>query len=115
MADGVLLRTLYMRNYVPVLSAVITAAAGCKLVLLFLESWPKTAWIMPGFHVGRIDVASPFDRAFFWWLNPMMLYGNSNILTLSDLYPIDNDMRSEGLRIRMEHYWDKCAYKNTSS
>jgi ATP-binding cassette subfamily C (CFTR/MRP) protein 1 len=112
-ADCVLMRTLYMRGYVPKIAPIVSATAGCKVVLLLLESWPKTSYLAPDdIPFGPVDVAGPFNRAFLWWLNSLLLYGYGHILTLSDLYPLDQELYSERLRVRMQHYWDKCTCKN---
>lgn len=48
-----------------------------------------------------------------WWLNPMLVRGYSNILSLADVYPLDHDLYSEILRERMETCWEKCKYTYT--
>jgi ATP-binding cassette, subfamily C (CFTR/MRP), member 1 len=115
MGDGVLLRTLYMRDYIPRLNPIITTSAACKLLLLLVESWPKTSYLKPTPEpLGPIDTASPINRALFWWLNPLLLYGNRNILKLSDLLPLDHDLHSEPLRERMSEKWEICVYNPSS-
>jgi ATP-binding cassette, subfamily C (CFTR/MRP), member 1 len=109
MSDGVLLRTLYMRGYLPHLNPVVTTSAASKFVLLVLQSWPKTSYLKPvEAPYGKIDLASPIARAFLWWLNPLLVFGNTHILSLSDLYPLDHDMHSHGLRETMQKSWIKC-------
>ncbi|TLD36942.1 P-loop containing nucleoside triphosphate hydrolase protein [Venturia nashicola] len=114
LADCVVTRTLYIRNYVPTIAAITSAILACKFLYLLLESWPKTRYLLPMSPIpGRVDVAGPFSRAFMWWLNPMLVRGYSNILSLADVYPLDHDMYSEILRERMEKCWEK--YKTKKS
>jgi ATP-binding cassette subfamily C (CFTR/MRP) protein 1 len=115
LADCVIIRTLYIRDYVPNVAAVTSATAACKIVILLLESWPKTRYLKPMSQTpGRVDVAGPFSRAFMWWLGPMLVRGYSHILSLADVYPLDHDLYSEKLRERMEQCWEKCKYIDKS-
>jgi ATP-binding cassette subfamily C (CFTR/MRP) protein 1 len=115
-ADCVLMRTLYIRDYIPKIGPVVSAAAACKLLLLLLESWHKTSYLKPTDEpFGPVDVASPINRAFLFWLNRLLRYGYGHILSLSDLYPLDQDLYSERLRVRMQHNWDKCNYPKMAS
>lgn len=107
--DFVLLRTLYLRDYVPNIAAILAATASCKLVLLLAESWPKTSYLLPTERpFGPVDVAGPFSKGFLWWLNPILLLGNRQILDLTTLYPLDKGLYSEGLRDSIIKSWDKC-------
>lgn len=109
LADCVIIRTLYIRDYVSNIAYITTAAVACKVVYLLLESWPKTGYLKLMSHPpGRVDVAGPFSRAFMMWLNPMLIRGYSNILSLTDVYPLDHDLYSEALRDKMEQCWEKC-------
>jgi ATP-binding cassette subfamily C (CFTR/MRP) protein 1 len=109
LADCVMVRTLYIRDYVSNIAHITSAAVACKIVYLLLESWPKTGYLKPMSHPpGRVDVAGPFSRAFMMWLNPMLIRGYSNILSLADVYPLDHDLYSEALREKMEQCWEKC-------
>jgi ATP-binding cassette, subfamily C (CFTR/MRP), member 1 len=109
--DFVMMRTLYLRGYVPDLAAVLAATSACKFVLLLVESCHKTSYLKPKSRpFGPVDVAGPFSKGLLWWLNPLLLLGNRKILTLDDLYPLDEDMYSEELRGRMQIAWEKCTY-----
>lgn len=111
LADCVMIRTLYIRNYVLDIAAITSATVACKILYLLLESWPKTRYLKPMSQTpGRVDVAGPFSRAFMWWLNPMLVHGYSHILSLTDVYPLDHDLYSEILRERMEQCWEKCKH-----
>jgi ATP-binding cassette subfamily C (CFTR/MRP) protein 1 len=110
-ADFVLLRTLYLRDYVPNIAAVLATTASCRLVLFLLESWPKTSYLkLTDRPFGPVEVAGPISKAFLWWLNPILLLGNRQILDLSNMYPLDQDLYSDGLRERMAQSWEKCSY-----
>jgi ATP-binding cassette subfamily C (CFTR/MRP) protein 1 len=108
-ADGVQLRTLFDRNYVPVIARIISAGAGTKFVLLILESWSKEAYLISNDDgLGPEDVSGPFVRDTFWWLNPLLLLGNRALLAFKDLPPIDQQLFSTRLQKRMADSWAKC-------
>lgn len=105
------MRTLYMRGSAPKIAPVVSASMGCKLILLLIESWPKTSYLKPTVDpLGPVDVAGPLSRAFLWWLNSLLLRGFGNILSLPDLYPLDQDLYAEKLRAKMQVSWEKSKW-----
>jgi ATP-binding cassette subfamily C (CFTR/MRP) protein 1 len=108
-ADGVQLRTLFGRKYVPIVARIVSASAGTKFLLLLLESWPKTAYLLPNEDgLGPEDVSGLFVRDTFWWLNPLLLVGNRRLLSFKDLPPISQNLFSGRLQKRMTESWAKC-------
>ncbi|KAF2434238.1 P-loop containing nucleoside triphosphate hydrolase protein [Tothia fuscella] len=85
-ADSVQLRPLYLRRWSFSISTLASALIAGKLVLL---------------------TASVFGRSVFWWLNSLFRLGSGKILSLDDLYPLDQDLRSKSLRSRMLQAWHK--------
>ncbi|KAF2671106.1 P-loop containing nucleoside triphosphate hydrolase protein [Microthyrium microscopicum] len=111
-ADFVIIRTLYLRNYVPTLAAVLCATAAVKFVLLVFESLPKTPYLIePNRPYGKVDLAGPFNKGLLFWLNPLLVLGNRQILTLQDLYPLNHELYSDELRVRMEAAWEKNKHR----
>jgi len=105
----VIVRTLYLRGYVPEIAAITAATASCKVVLLGVESWPKVSYLRsPTRPYGPGDKAGPVSKAFLWYLTPILLLGNRKILTLDDLDTLDHDLYSDVLRVRLQNKWEKC-------
>lgn len=110
-ADGVQIRTLFIRTYVPTIARLVAASAAIKLTLLTLESWPKTSCLLPTDEpLGPEDVSGPLARDTFWWLHSLLLLGNRSLLSVKDLPPLDQKILSQGLRNRMERSWMRSMY-----
>lgn len=108
-ADGVQLRTLFSRKYASVIARIVGASTGTKFILLMLESWPKTACLIPNDEdLGPEDVSGPLVRNSLWWLNPVLLVGNRRLLSFEDLPTIDQNLSSKRLQKRMADSWAKC-------
>lgn len=105
-ADSIQLRTLSMRHYVPVITDVTSAGLALKVLLMFLEAWPKTSYLkLTGEQYGPEEVASFFSRSVFWWINPILLRGNRQLLSLSDVFQLDHELYSSRLQIVMHEAW----------
>lgn len=110
--DGVQIRTLFGRSYVPTIARLVSASTGTKAVLLILESWPKTSYlVLSTEELGPEDISGPFARHTFWWLNPLLLLGNRNLLSFNDLPLLDRNLLSEPLRKRMARSWAESKYE----
>jgi ATP-binding cassette, subfamily C (CFTR/MRP), member 1 len=106
-------RTLFIREYVPVLSRLAASSLACNLALLIVESWPKKSYLKPADHeFGPEELAGIFSRSIFWWLTPILFLGNRKILKLSDLYPLDRNLRSKPLQERIVIEWEKRMSSN---
>jgi ATP-binding cassette subfamily C (CFTR/MRP) protein 1 len=101
-------RTLFIREYVPIISHLSALSLACNLALLIVESSPKKLYLKPADHeFGPEELAGIFSRSIFWWLTPILFLGNRKILKLSDLYPLDRNLRSKPLQERIVIEWEK--------
>jgi hypothetical protein len=101
-------RTLFIRGYVPTISRLTASSLACQIALLIVESTPKKSYLKPADHeFGPEELAGIFSRSIFWWLTPMLFLGNRKILKLSDLYPLDRNLRSKPLQERIVIEWEK--------
>ncbi|KAI0879864.1 P-loop containing nucleoside triphosphate hydrolase protein [Annulohypoxylon maeteangense] len=83
-------------------SGVFTGSVFIKALLLILESQRKSRWIRWNAKEHSPEETSGlFGIGAFLWLNRLFLTGYRNILTLEDLYPLDQSMTSESLRIKL--------------
>ena len=109
--DAVQVRTLYLRQDDPGILGLFTATIGIKTVLLLLEAKDKRSYLRAPYNTFSPEsTASIFNRSFFWWLNPILAAGFRRILTLDDLFAIDQELLSESLQKRMQVSWNKCMY-----
>lgn len=99
-------RTLWLasRNSYEILySRLFTSAIAVKALIVILESKNKTRWVI----MWDIKEHSPeetsglFGLGAFFWLNRLFLTGYTKILSLDDLFPLDQNMASETLSARL--------------
>ncbi|KAF5000296.1 hypothetical protein FDECE_11257 [Fusarium decemcellulare] len=93
---------------------LFTASIAFKLVILCLETIPKTRWIQ-----WNADEHSPEESSsvlslgVFAWLNKLFLRGYRDVMNLDDLYPLDEGMSAERLyqrfskKMRIHKYRDE--------
>ena len=104
-------RTLYLRKENHAILALFTASIAIKVLLLFLEAKDKRSYLKFPYRSYPPEATSGiFNRSFFWWLNPLFTGGFRKILSLDDLYMIDQDLLSEPLQERMQKSWDHCTW-----
>lgn len=104
-------RTLWLRyvdSYNMGLAIVATVAVGAKLLLLVLEAVEKRSILKREFsHCPPEATAGFYNRAVFWWLNPLFKNGFNNVLSVNDLFVLDKELSSERLLALFEERWSK--------
>lgn len=79
---------------------------GLKLALLVTESRSKSRYLRkPYSELPPEQTCNSINRAFLFWINNLIMLGNSKVLTQSDLPNLYDDLRSRYLRERMEQSW----------
>ncbi|XXG97918.1 hypothetical protein Hte_004234 [Hypoxylon texense] len=83
-------------------SRLTTAALSVKALILVLESQHKSRWIRwdTKDHSPE-ETAGLFGLGAFLWLNQLFLTGYRKVLTIEDLFPLDQSMASERLQARL--------------
>jgi ATP-binding cassette, subfamily C (CFTR/MRP), member 1 len=107
LADSVQIRTLYIRKYIPSIARLLVSSATGKTLLLLVESLPKTSYLRAIEPYGLEEIIGVFGRSVLWWLNSLFLTGSRKVLCLSDLFPLDRQLRSKELKSRMIQHWEK--------
>jgi hypothetical protein len=70
LADGVQLRTLAMRRYLPTITGLVSASLAMKILLLALETRQKTKYLKPAeTQYGPEHTTGVIGRALYLWLN----------------------------------------------
>lgn len=85
---------------------ILAAGLGLKFALLVAEVRSKHAYLrQPYVDLSPEQTTSSISRAFLFWLNDLILLGNSKLLAQSDLPRLDDGLTSKPLRERMEDMW----------
>lgn len=104
-------RTLWLRQASVlslVISIVTSVAVGVKLLVLVVEAFEKRSILKSEYADYPPEATAGFyNRAFFWWLNPLFKNGFSNMLSVHDLFDLDKQMSSERLMAKFEERWSK--------
>jgi ABC-type multidrug transport system fused ATPase/permease subunit len=91
---------------------VLTATVATKVVIMLFEAVPKSRWI----HWSAKD-HSPEETMGIWglavyaWLNRLFGQGYREVLTVSNLYPLDAEMRARVVYPKLEKQLDTLRYK----
>jgi ATP-binding cassette, subfamily C (CFTR/MRP), member 1 len=108
--EGALLRSFYLNHGSSTTPPVLTTIFGLKFLLLILESLNKQSFLREPYKDLPVEqTVSDINRAFLFWINDLILLGNSKLLTYSDLPRLDDGLRSRDLRVRMEDVWNKTS------
>lgn len=104
-------RTLWLRSrdtFNDTIAIVTTVAVGVKLALFVLEAVEKRH-ILKSEYAGYPPEATAgfYNRAVFWWLNPLFKIGFTGVLRVDDLFFLDKELSSERLLTYFEEKWSK--------
>ncbi|KAL8804260.1 MAG: hypothetical protein Q9200_005900 [Gallowayella weberi] len=106
------IRTLLVIPDNRVIAIVFTMTVALKFLILLLEAKEKRGLLQPMYaHYPPEATSGIFGQNFFWWLNPLLRKGFCKVLSVDDLFPVDEDINSEALRRRLQSIWDKLANK----
>ena len=110
--DAARARTLWLRGQSLDLAAAFTSTVSIKLVVLIVEAFEKRAILLAQYRdVSPEATSGIYSRSLFWWVNPLLRDGFRKVLTDEDLYPVDDNMRSEVVEQRLKKQWAKEQHK----
>lgn len=93
-------------------SSVFCAALGLKVLILLLEAKKKSQWLIwDEKHHSPEEFSGIFSLGVFAWLNKMFLDGYKGVLTMDDLYPLDNALDGKTLHSRFSAHMDYTKIK----
>jgi ATP-binding cassette, subfamily C (CFTR/MRP), member 1 len=99
-------RTIWLLEGYVALNTTFTIATTLKLVLLLLESVEKRSTLQEEYQEYPTEATSgPFNRSFFWWLNPLFKKAYSKTLAVDDLFTLDQQLVSENLYTFLDRSW----------
>lgn len=112
--DLAIVRTLWLVPVNRAIPIVYSTAFATKASLLVIECIEKRSILLPKHQLyGPEALAGFFNRAAFGWLNPLLLRGSKEILTLRDLISLDRTLHSEGIQTNLSDRWQR--QKNSKS
>ncbi|KAL1962947.1 hypothetical protein VTN77DRAFT_9043 [Rasamsonia byssochlamydoides] len=97
-----------------VVATTFLVSVICKGSLLLLESTPKRKLLYSKYAKYPPEaIVGPFDRSFFWWLNPLLLQGYMGLLTLEKLIPVDKALAANPDEFDLRDRWQNFKWKET--
>ena len=109
-------RTLWLQGYNNVIAAVTSISVALRCVLLVAESTRKERLLLAEWKGGSPEATSGLiSKAFFGWLNRLLLAGYSRSLSLDDLYPLDKHLTSDYLYHMLSKAWISLDNKASKS
>ncbi|KAG4443174.1 hypothetical protein IFR05_001316 [Cadophora sp. M221] len=104
-------RTLWLASasfYEITFSRLFTTAVVCKALLIVLESQHKTRWLRWDTKEHSPEETSGlYSLGAFVWLNQLFMRGYTRVLSLDDLYPLDQTMASNVLQAKLSRFMDE--------
>ncbi|KAL0933869.1 ABC multidrug transporter [Colletotrichum truncatum] len=91
---------------------LFTSSLVVKFVILLVEAQKKTRWIRwTAEEHSPEETSGLFSLGVYWWLNRLFLHGYRNVLTVDDLYSLDQGMIAETMQITLAQELDKGTYR----
>ncbi|KAK4174396.1 putative multidrug resistance-associated protein [Triangularia setosa] len=87
-------------------ASIYTVGVLMRAVLVVLESQPKSRWILQwdkNAHSPE-ETTGLYGLGAYFWLNKLFLRGYRGVLTIDDLFPLDQNMSSDKLYAEAGHY-----------
>jgi ATP-binding cassette subfamily C (CFTR/MRP) protein 1 len=89
-----------------IVASILIAAVAVKVFALVIETREKSYALLPEYSELSSELrGNIFSRAFFLWLNPLLLMGFRSIISSQDLAPIHEKLSSEMLTARVRPNW----------
>ena len=102
------IRTLWLISGDRILASVFTTCVAFNLIIIFLESIEKRAFLKGPYNDYPPEALSGiFSRSAFWWLNHLFVKGYSCVLDLGDVFDTDRELSSRKLQLRMRSSWQR--------
>ncbi|KAK2022803.1 ABC transporter [Colletotrichum zoysiae] len=91
---------------------LFTASLAVKIIILFVEAQRKTRWIRwTAEEHSPEETSGLFSLGVYFWLNRLFLHGYRHVLTVKDLYALDQGMIAEKMQAALARELDKGTYR----
>ncbi|KAK2036799.1 ABC transporter [Colletotrichum somersetense] len=92
---------------------IFTATVSWKAALILVESWQKDPWLLwDRKQYSPEETTGFYGLATFFWLNPLFLHGYKKILTIPDLFALDQNLSSEFLQLSFSRKVDTTSFRD---
>ncbi len=108
--DITMARSCFVRDTLSAIATLQVCIAILKLFLIILEEVSKRGLYLSQEQRSAVsaETASGFwNRSFFVWLNPLLVFGWRNHFTIDNFPSIGEEFESERLFDRFSHHWIK--------
>ncbi|KAK0739438.1 hypothetical protein B0T21DRAFT_142373 [Apiosordaria backusii] len=87
-------------------ASIFTVGVAVKALLVVLESQSKSRWILQWDKTAHSpeETTGVYGLGAYFWLNKLFLRGYRGVLTIEDLFPLDQNMASDKLYAEAGHY-----------
>ncbi|TDZ30419.1 ABC transporter FUM19 [Colletotrichum spinosum] len=91
---------------------LFTASLAVKVAILLAEAQKKAQWMKWAEEEHSPEETSGlFSLGVYWWLNKLFFRGYRNVLTIDDLYALDQGMIAETMQITLDQELEKGTYR----
>ena len=107
--DIVHVRTLWLIRQDTNEARIFTTSVVLKVCILCLEVKEKRDYLTGADKLrGPEELSGILSQGVYYWLNQLIVQGYSKVLSLEDLYPLDEHLSAGGLQDRFSRKWDHC-------
>ncbi len=96
-------------------ASILIATVAMKVLMLIIETREKTYILLPEYFESSSELRSSiFSRAFFLWLNSLLLMRFRGVISSQNLSPIYEKLSSETLAGRVQSNWIRSEFISDS-
>ena len=107
--DIVRVRTLWLIGHDTNEARIFTTSVVLKVCILFMEVKEKRDYLIAEDRLrGPEELSGVLSQGVYYWLNQLIEQGYRKVLSLEDLYPLDDQMSAQSLQIKFSKKWDNC-------
>lgn len=109
--DIVRVRTLWLIGQDTNEARVFTTSVVLKVCILCLEVKEKRDYLTGEDRFrGPEELSGVLSRGLFYWVNELIVRGYRKVLSLEDLYPLDDQLSAKILEERFSKRWEICRF-----
>jgi ATP-binding cassette subfamily C (CFTR/MRP) protein 1 len=107
--DTVRVRTLWLIGQDTNEARIFTTSVVLKVCILCLEVKEKREYLTEqDKYRGPEELSGILSQGVYYWLNQIISQGYRKVLSLEDLYPLDDQLSAQSLQGRFSKKWDNC-------
>lgn len=104
--DIVRVRTLWLIGQDTDEARIFTTSVVLKVCILFLEVKEKREYLVGEDKLrGPEELSGILNQGFYYWVNQLIIHGYRKVLSIEDLYPLDDKLSAPSLQARFSRNW----------